>query len=501
MRAIRLGLFLFTICFLIAGPALAQTSGGALQAAKQAQAQGKLDEALNHYGKIIANPDTAKDELIQSLIARASLLLAMGKSPDVSLADAERIIELDPKNAKAYWLRGICFRMGGIYLRALADFNKALELEPGLNRVYMFKGLTHLALGEYDKAAAAFDKLNLPQPHYASAFVQLARAFSQIDQNDKALAWADKALKLNPNDPSAIRERAMALQDLGKHGQAMEAYNQALKLTPNEPRLHILKASLFMKQGEYPKADEQLGRAIALIPKDYIPLWWRARVRSLMGQPKQAMTDLQAAIKLSRGNLDLLMERADLMRKLGEFDLARQEYLFCAKTAPGNEDLQFARGLTEFMAGNFAQADEFFKASINEKKGGKDHYALWHFVSQARSGKDARLDLQNVLAGLDKGTWPEPAFRYLLGKISAQEILAFAEMMKGEKGRNALADSHFFIAQQLLAQGKKDEALMHLKDCVALGSSWSETFEASLHELKRMGLAPAGARATLAPVY
>ena len=496
-RISSLVLILFLISLM---PASAQVQDP-ITNAQDLQTQGKIDEALNIYGGLIGSPETSQDLLVKALLGRAGLLLAVAKKPEQSLADAQRVIDLQPENAKAYLLRGICFRMGGAAPKALQDFDKALSLEPGLNRIYMFKGLTHITLGELDQAAGAFEKLNLPLPHYGSAFVQLARAFFQADKFKEALTWADKALTLNPDDTSALSERAGALQKLALYEKSLAAYNEAIKLSPKDPGLYVLKSSLLMTLGDYPNAEDQLSTAILLAPKDYVPRWWRARVRSLLGQSKEALVDLEIAQKLSRGNMALLLDRAALRRKMGDFEKARVEYRLTAKAAPQNLEVRFARGLNDFLAGDFRQASKHFKSSLADYQGGQAIRAAWLYISQARSGQDGLPELKNAAQGLPQGIWPQSLFSFLLGQSSTAELMAAAVKAKPNKDSRLQAQARFFIAQKLLLDGRKEEAVKYLKECVASGPSWSRAFEAALQELRRMDMAQEAARATLAPVF
>ena len=53
---------------------------------------------------------------------------------DLAIADYNRAIELDPKDAKAYYPRGRAWLMKGDTDRSIADYNRAIELDPMGNK-------------------------------------------------------------------------------------------------------------------------------------------------------------------------------------------------------------------------------------------------------------------------------------------------------------------------------------------------------------------------------
>src|SRR5216684_4899573 len=59
---------------------------------------------------------------------------------DRAIADADKAIELNPKNSNAYMRRGASYGNKGDYDRAFADENKAIELDPRNFKAYSNRG-------------------------------------------------------------------------------------------------------------------------------------------------------------------------------------------------------------------------------------------------------------------------------------------------------------------------------------------------------------------------
>jgi tetratricopeptide (TPR) repeat protein len=96
---------------------------------------------------------------------------------DKALADFNQAIQLDPKVAVAYNIRGAVYFHKGAYDRAFADFNQAIQLDPTYVFAYNNRGNVYLHKGDYDKAIADYDKAIQLDPKYAGAYDNRVKAY------------------------------------------------------------------------------------------------------------------------------------------------------------------------------------------------------------------------------------------------------------------------------------------------------------------------------------
>jgi len=73
-----------------------------------------------------------------------------------AIADFDKAIALNPKDAIAYTNRGLAYSEKGDYDSAIADYDKAIVLDPKLALAYTARGLAYEKKGEYDKAIADY---------------------------------------------------------------------------------------------------------------------------------------------------------------------------------------------------------------------------------------------------------------------------------------------------------------------------------------------------------
>ena len=74
-----------------------------------------------------------------------------------TLADLDKAVAADPRNATALLWRGIAWTQLGFFDRALADLDRALKLEPNYLNVTRHKALALLYAGREDEAFALYD--------------------------------------------------------------------------------------------------------------------------------------------------------------------------------------------------------------------------------------------------------------------------------------------------------------------------------------------------------
>jgi tetratricopeptide (TPR) repeat protein len=72
--------------------------------------------------------------------------------PDLAIADFNKALEINPKDADAYSNRGSVRREKRQYDQAISDLNKALEINPNFDMAYYQRGRVYYLKGEYNKS-------------------------------------------------------------------------------------------------------------------------------------------------------------------------------------------------------------------------------------------------------------------------------------------------------------------------------------------------------------
>lgn len=157
------------------------------RAGKPREAMAAADEALAHF---------PNDTL--ALALRSELKKQAGDNAG-ALADLDRLIELEPKNAIRWnercWLRAIG---GAPPADALPDCNRALELAPTFAAALDSRGLVHLQMGKLKEALADYEAALVQEPDMAASL--WGRGVTRRRMGDTAGGDADlaRARKISP---------------------------------------------------------------------------------------------------------------------------------------------------------------------------------------------------------------------------------------------------------------------------------------------------------------
>jgi adenylate cyclase len=167
------------------------------------------------------------------LAQRLSATLGSGRSSEPT-ADLERMddlviraLSIAPNDSEAHANKADVYFIKGQVEQGILEAERSIELNPSNMRAYVEICALNNGGGHPAKTLEYADKairLSPRNPFIFQFFVQKAWAFLILGQNEAALASADRALILSPSYPSAFRFKIAALTQLGRDDEAREAY-------------------------------------------------------------------------------------------------------------------------------------------------------------------------------------------------------------------------------------------------------------------------------------
>ncbi|PYJ79114.1 MAG: hypothetical protein DME22_25900 [Verrucomicrobia bacterium] len=94
---------------------------------------------------------------VDELLEQAGVSFAKGMKEN-AIELANNAIEAEPKNAKAYYVRGRFYAEMRQVQKAMSDFNRALLFNPSLALAYYHRGAENFILGHIKESAGDFDR-------------------------------------------------------------------------------------------------------------------------------------------------------------------------------------------------------------------------------------------------------------------------------------------------------------------------------------------------------
>jgi tetratricopeptide (TPR) repeat protein len=166
-----------------------------------------------------------------------------------------RILELDPGNARAYFLLGILAGDHGNIAKALELMDRAIGFDAGVSRYHAHRARYLLALQRVREAYEAAVRAQALGPSDGLTFDTVGVVLSRVGAHEEAVAPFSRAVERSPGNPSYQYNLGAALQFAGDFAGAERAYRAALAADPSAYRAWSSLAQL----KPAPFSEEELG--------------------------------------------------------------------------------------------------------------------------------------------------------------------------------------------------------------------------------------------------
>jgi tetratricopeptide (TPR) repeat protein len=202
-----------------------------LETGQTAQEQGRYDDALRAYGKVIVLSASSPKTAALAQLKTGNVYMAQRKF-DVASASFQRAISLDPTYALAHNNLGEGLGELRQYNRALESFNRAIAFDAKLVRARYNIGITYGRLGNLKYAEFVFRLLVRDRPDYDLGLDGLAVTLAKSGRAKEAIPFHQKAISLNPQEPSYYYNLGLSYLIAGDTEKALEQQKILQVLAP-----------------------------------------------------------------------------------------------------------------------------------------------------------------------------------------------------------------------------------------------------------------------------
>jgi tetratricopeptide (TPR) repeat protein len=162
---------------------------------------GDVGVIVSDYDGLVADVNTLTVSLQLSprdaelFLKRGTTHLKLGEI-DEAISDLDQVIELDNKNAEAYYQRAQAREIQQSSEAAVADYNRAIEIDATNADYYLNRSVAYQALNDYEHAIADSSQYIKMKPDDENGYLNRGIQYALNSQSDKAavdfLAWADR---------------------------------------------------------------------------------------------------------------------------------------------------------------------------------------------------------------------------------------------------------------------------------------------------------------------
>ena len=279
-----------------------------------------------------------------------------------AIQDLNKIIDLKPGDAFAYYNRGIAWSNIGKYEKAIDDYTKAIELKLDYADAYYNRGIEWVKKGEYEKAINDYTKAIDLKPAYAKAYNNRGIAKNKKGECEEAIDDYTKAIDLKPDYADAYYNRGIEWVKKGEYEKAINDYTKAIELKPDYADAYYNRAIQWRNKDENDKAIDDYTKAIELKP-DYADAFNNRGIAwNDKGENEKAIGDYTKSIELKPDNADVYFNRGITWQAKSEYDKAIDDYTKAIELNPDDAGAYNNRGIA------YSDKDKYEKAIVDYTK-------------------------------------------------------------------------------------------------------------------------------------
>ncbi|HTI86778.1 MAG TPA: tetratricopeptide repeat protein [Alphaproteobacteria bacterium] len=243
---------------------------------------------------------------------------------DDARANYERVLAIDPCDARALDLLGMVHIVQGRAEEGLACFQRAVESAPDFPPALNHLGLALKNAGRVDEALAVFHHAVAVAPGFAEAQTNLGNALLERGNADEAIACFREALRAAPDFEMAHNSLGGALFRIGHMDAAMDAFGRAIALAPNYAHAWHNVGGVLTDQERFEEAIEAYERALAIQPGRAETHNGLGHALSLAGRYEEAAARFEAACALDPDHAEAQLRLGIALARSGHPELANE---------------------------------------------------------------------------------------------------------------------------------------------------------------------------------
>jgi tetratricopeptide (TPR) repeat protein len=244
--------------------------------------------------------------------------------------------------------------------------------------------------------------------------------------------------------------------------EAAERLQKSVALDADYAPARVSLGLARLRQGRRVEAQKILRDALALDPRNPLAHHHYASALRADNKLEEAAASYREAITLKPDMTSAHAELGRTYRDLRRNEEAVEAYNQAIKHAPDEAYLYQSRAYVNLQLGRGNGAVFDARAFIH-LQGWRDdsapYLALAAYFGHRQKGRaaDAARLLEEAAAKTDAVRWPRPVYKYLAGQLTA------AELLKQADDTDKLTEAHTYIGLDLSLNGKREDALPHLR--------------------------------------
>lgn len=314
-------------------------------------------------GRVNAEHDARLHEALAPIEAQAQAFFNAGRM-DAAQALWERVLKIDPGNARARGMLGLCAQSRGDHVAAAAHLQQAAALVPDEAEIHNALGVSLKYTGRQAEALAAFERAAALRPDDGFAAFNAGTVLLMLDRTEEAAAYFERAARTataRPDAQDAQDALAQIRRSQGRYDEAADLYASLAAEDPDNPRW-LFGVSEVLIQADRPEAAlPHCLRAVELAPENPAYLTRLGDALHLVGRNEEAIFRYEVALALDPHDACARNNLGAALKVLGRYDQAGEEFARCLELDPDNVPALVNLGVSAKEQGDARRACGYFE--------------------------------------------------------------------------------------------------------------------------------------------
>ncbi len=284
----------------------------------------QVDLALDTYRRFVeAHP--LKPEAVTARNRIARIYVARNKIEE-AMTELNTILEDNPKDGEAHFLRGRLYLAQGKGLDAVGDFRTVVQENPEDAAAHDYLARAHMVNDEKALAMDSWKKAVKLDPSYNEGLQLLLSVLARDKAYEDAVGLLEKVVDQVPDNLLALSRLGDFYLARGDLEKAEETWERLQEKAPESPEGFVKMSFVHVKREDAAAAEEALDKALALQPGNVNILERVALLQMALKKPEKALAKCREQIEAApdaEPAIRLLMSRIHATRK--NYDAAERE--------------------------------------------------------------------------------------------------------------------------------------------------------------------------------
>jgi len=200
---------------------------------------------------------------------------------------------------------GNCFSLQREHDSALRFFARAIQLNPKYAYGYTLRGHEHFANEDFEKAMECYRAALSLDPRHYNAWYGLGTVYFRQEKYEMSEHHFKHAIEINSKSSVLFCYLGMAQHALRKMEKAYVSLQKAIQLDERNPLAKYEKASVLMSEERYSEALDELEQLREVAPREASVYFLMGRIFKKLEMPNRAMLNFSTALDLKPSSADV----------------------------------------------------------------------------------------------------------------------------------------------------------------------------------------------------